>query len=357
MARARRASLILAMVCGLAPALFGALPVAAAEQCFSETQRCMSGRFLDYWYAHGGLAINGYPLSNAQMETLEDGNRYEVQWFERVRMEYHPENPPASQVLLGQFGRKIHPPDPRANPKPGQRFFDETGHNLGGDFLAYWEANGGLPQFGFPLTEEFSEKLEDGQTYTVQYTERARFERHPGVGVLLGQFGRRILAQGGTPPAAWGPTLAALQGGTAYSDQSGRFTTRYPSGWNVVVDGDRNVNFLEPHGYAGINVSPRPVDDDMTIDLYRQIDYDYLLPRLRDYKLISDTKIMVGPYIGYKRVFTHTNLEGQFEMIVRYHFRAPGYVFVVNCFALPHDEALYTPMWDGTTGAIVAGAR
>jgi hypothetical protein len=83
--------------------------------------------------------------------------------------------------------------------KPGWTFFTETGHTLGGRFGDYWHANGGLAQFGFPLTEEFTQQLEDGQTYTVQYFERARFEEHsanqPPYDVLLGQFGRRILAE------------------------------------------------------------------------------------------------------------------------------------------------------------------
>ncbi len=61
---------------------------------------------------------------------------------------------------------------------------------------------------------------------------------------------------------------------------------------------------------------------------------------------------MVGPNNGYKRVFTHTNEEGQFELIVRYHIRAKGYVIVVNCFTAPHDEGRYMPLFDGTTGAI-----
>jgi len=94
------------------------------------------------------------------------------------------------------------------------------------------------------------------------------------------------------------------------------------------------------------------VTDDVTLDSYRQNDYDYLLPRLKDYRLISDTKIMVGPYNAYKRVFTHTNDEGQFELIVRYHIRAEGYVIVVNCFAAPQNEGRYMPLFDGTTGAI-----
>lgn len=327
---------------------------AAACVSFQETGQTLCDRFLNYWNAHGGLAINGYPLTAARMETLEDGKQYQVQWFEQVRMEYHPEvADPQYQVLLGQFGRRIHPADPAVTAKPGQRFFPETGHNLGGDFLTYWTAQGGLAQFGYPLSEEMQETL-DGKTYTVQYTERARFERHPEnqppYTVLLGQFGRLLLNQSAPPSSA----LPPLKNGTPYRDQFGRFITRYPVGWSVSVDSDRNVNFLAPQAppAAGINVSPRPVTDDVTLDNYRQNDYDYLLPRLKDYRLISDTKIMVGPYNGYKRVFTHTNEEGQFEEIVRYHIRAKGYVIVVNCFTAPHDEGMYMPLFDGTTGAI-----
>jgi len=60
------------------------------------------------------------------------------------------------------------------------RYFPETGHWVQGVFLKYWNSHGGLGQQGYPLTEEFREtnKL-NGQTYTVQYFERAIFEYHP----------------------------------------------------------------------------------------------------------------------------------------------------------------------------------
>ncbi len=193
----------------------------AAEACFAETGFCVRGRFLDYWQANGGLARNGFPLTDERQELLEDGNAYTVQYFERVRLELHPENPAPYDVLLGQFGRrylsqriiegrtgpqfpfpKNLPPEATrpAAARPGQVYFPQTGHNLGGRFLTYWQANGDLAQFGYPLTEEAEETLEDGQTYTVQYFERARFELHPENAdpqyqVLLGQFGRRIALQ------------------------------------------------------------------------------------------------------------------------------------------------------------------
>ena len=76
-------------------------------------------------------------------------------------------------------------------------YFQETGHNLSGLFQQYWQQNGGLPIFGFPISEQIQEQLSDGNTYTVQYFERARFELHtenqPHYNVELGQFGRQIL--------------------------------------------------------------------------------------------------------------------------------------------------------------------
>jgi len=117
----------------------------AAQSCFPETGKCVEGRFLDYWNAHGGLAINGFPLSDERQEKIGD-TTYWVQWFERVRMEYHPEYAGTpSEVLLGQFGRAIHPADPPVAPMAVGRFFPETGHNVPPDFLAYWTQNGGLP--------------------------------------------------------------------------------------------------------------------------------------------------------------------------------------------------------------------
>jgi hypothetical protein len=77
------------------------------------------------------------------------------------------------------------------------RFFPETQHSVCHGFLAFWQAHGGLEQFGFPLTEERTEVIE-GRALTVQYFERARFEFHPelsGTGdeVLLSDLGRQIL--------------------------------------------------------------------------------------------------------------------------------------------------------------------
>jgi len=183
---------------------------APPQTCFAETDKCLRGRFLNYWEGHGGLAINGFPLSDEFEQVLENGRTYRVQYFERVRMEYHPENAgTVHEVLLGQFGRHIlrartgHDIDPPVLPAPEARYFPQTGHNVANSFRRFWETNGGESAFGFPLGEERQEILEDGREYTVQYFERARFEYHPGdtpSDVVLGQFGRAMLAEtAGTP--------------------------------------------------------------------------------------------------------------------------------------------------------------
>ena len=87
-------------------------------------------------------------------------------------------------------------------PIQGQRFFPESGHNLGGLFREYWEQYGGLFIYGVPLTEEFTETSKiDNKPYNVQYFERARFEHHPeNTGksqVLLGHLGRQLLQDRG----------------------------------------------------------------------------------------------------------------------------------------------------------------
>jgi hypothetical protein len=80
-----------------------------------------------------------------------------------------------------QVSVQVNPSDPvSASTETGVKFFSETKHNVGPNFLAYWDANGGLAQFGYPITEAFNDtNPDDKKTYNVQYFERARFEAHP----------------------------------------------------------------------------------------------------------------------------------------------------------------------------------
>jgi hypothetical protein len=73
---------------------------------FPETGHTLGGVFQTYWQSHGGLASLGYPISEQLPEVnAADGKTYTVQYFERARLEYHPENAGTPYVvLLGLMG-------------------------------------------------------------------------------------------------------------------------------------------------------------------------------------------------------------------------------------------------------------
>lgn len=191
------------------------LPVQVNTVYFPQTGHTLSGSFLPYWQQQGGLSQYGYPITEPfQQFQMETGQTYLVQYFERARFELHPELTTASnQIELGLLGttaiktrlqEKPFIPLSQAPPTVNgttSLFFKPTEHSLSGDFLKYWQANGGLARYGYPLSEPFREvSSTDGKSYTVQYFERARFELHPElVGaaypVELGQLGHQVLAK------------------------------------------------------------------------------------------------------------------------------------------------------------------
>ncbi|HEY8598523.1 MAG TPA: hypothetical protein VIL85_08840 [Thermomicrobiales bacterium] len=225
--------------------LLGPQRAVAADECqsFPQTGKQVCGRFLEYWRANGGLAQQGLPLSDPFDERSDvNGQTYKVQYFERARFEYHPENQAPYDVLLGLLGGEQYrvkypaappppfPGDPFNNPAYPQECADfaQTGQRVCSLFLAYWRANGGLAQQGLPLTGViFEANPTDGKTYPTQYFERARFEYHeeivdPQYKVLLGLLGReQFLAKypGGTPTTGTSPTPSARPTATALVPQ------------------------------------------------------------------------------------------------------------------------------------------
>ena len=155
-----------------------------ASTYFPPTSHSLSGPLLKAW-STTGLMIIGYPIS----EPVQENGRA-VQYFERSRLEVWPEHAgtkwEVQGTLLGtwlaeqRYGKTRNNPAFNALPDgltsntPDRVIFSETRHSLAYGFKNYWDKNGGLWQFGFPISEEF---VEDG--YTVQYFERARFEFHP----------------------------------------------------------------------------------------------------------------------------------------------------------------------------------
>ena len=233
----RRRMAALALVLALVPVLpASASPKAAVaatpqsavrltggEKCFPETDRCMHGVFLGYWQSRGGVQQFGYPVTD---ELTENGRT--VQYTERARFEFHAENRGTqSEVLLSLLGsdlasgRKESAFGRVSKPASGV-YFNETGHTLKEPFLAYWQAKGGLPVYGYPISEAFNEKSPtDGKTYQVQYFERNRLEYHPEakgtpneiqLGLLGKEFYQRTYGNAAPPkPAVYPVSIEALQ--------------------------------------------------------------------------------------------------------------------------------------------------
>jgi hypothetical protein len=164
--------------------------------------------------------VFGYPISGVQVETIEGTWTGPIQWFERDRLEDHsnegrgvPAGRLGERVLLANGIRWQDGPSPR---REDCRYFTETRQNLCQPFLAYWEQNGGLERFGYPLTTLVSTTLRDPvsgeyRLFPVQYFERRRMELHnelPGSPILLGLLGVNTLRYGGCDPAAG--NLAAI---------------------------------------------------------------------------------------------------------------------------------------------------
>jgi hypothetical protein len=84
-------------------------PCAGPCSLFAETNHTLRDSFRNYWVSNGGLSVFGFPLTEqVQERNAADGKTYTVQYFERNRFEYHPENAGTRyEVLLGRLGAEL----------------------------------------------------------------------------------------------------------------------------------------------------------------------------------------------------------------------------------------------------------
>jgi hypothetical protein len=149
-------------------------------------------RLAGFWRSRGGLDIFGLPLT----QPLVQPNGIIIQYFERARLEFHPDLAGTRYaVLIGLLGVELgHSTPVSTTTTPTSTaelvwYFPATKHLIGKQFRTYWKNRGGLALFGLPIGEA---QMEDGRL--VQYFERARFELHPELAgtayeVQLGQLG------------------------------------------------------------------------------------------------------------------------------------------------------------------------
>jgi hypothetical protein len=78
------------------------------DDATGHTLRNSPAPFRNFWLNNGGLAVFGRPLSEQFQEVnSQDGQTYWVQYFERQRMEWHPNEPnPQYRILLGLLGNE-----------------------------------------------------------------------------------------------------------------------------------------------------------------------------------------------------------------------------------------------------------
>jgi len=102
---------------------------------------------------------------------------------------------------------------------PNRVYFPQTGHYLSYGFLDYWRSEGGIPIFGYPITEELNRN-----GITVQYFERAVFEYHPdapvGWKVQLERLGAAQTASR-LNETAFKPIMATSNASTTFFPQTG----------------------------------------------------------------------------------------------------------------------------------------
>jgi hypothetical protein len=118
----------------------------------------LDGRFVEYFDTHGGLAVLGYPITDAFVDP-ESGLL--IQYTQNARIEYFPD------PQLGDFVTRLNPlgetmggwqPPLGAGQgafgaQPDCDFFPISGHNVCYAFREYFEAHGGLATFGYPISE------------------------------------------------------------------------------------------------------------------------------------------------------------------------------------------------------------
>ncbi|WP_322494121.1 hypothetical protein [Chloroflexus sp.] len=92
------------------------------------TLRNSPAPFRTFWLNNGGLEVFGYPLSEQFQERNQaTGEIYWVQYFERQRMEWHPDEPdPRYRILLGLLGNEYRDLRHRTNPAFNYRPPDQS---------------------------------------------------------------------------------------------------------------------------------------------------------------------------------------------------------------------------------------
>jgi hypothetical protein len=169
---------------------------------FPETGHWVTGEFLRaYDSVADPLLVYGYPITDAfPSQSSTQNPNLVVQYFQRVRFEQHPENPPELHVIISPLGEYQYEIDGTAQsavmPSNSNacRRIPQDGFPVCYAFLRFFDTFGGISQFGYPISE-----VEVREGRLVQYFQRARFEWHPenasGQRVALTNLGQSYFSE------------------------------------------------------------------------------------------------------------------------------------------------------------------
>ncbi len=190
----------LVLVIGLAILFVHGANISYAQEgdfrIFPETGHRVSGEFLEFYNKVPNARFYfGYPISREFTDSLTNRR---TQYFQRVRFEYFPDGEElGTRVQLTDLGNFLYDENRgqdlslEFNSPACREYLSDKGKTFQVcyAFLEFYEANGEVSQFGFPISNF---RFEDGRI--VQYFNRAKFSWHPelppGQRVQLSDLGR-----------------------------------------------------------------------------------------------------------------------------------------------------------------------
>lgn len=152
-------------------------------------------------------------------------------------------------LVIGLLGIPMTP----AAAASHERCFPETGYCISGPFREFWEQQGGLSVFGYPIGPIRTEiNADDRQSYQTQWYERARFELHPEnpapYTVQLGRMGSDLLRRRGVNWANIPNESATAEGCTSFPSNQRVCNTAVVGRGIVVQTGF--LDYWQAHGLA-----------------------------------------------------------------------------------------------------------
>jgi tripartite motif-containing protein 71 len=220
---------------------------AEQQAYFEETGHNLRFGFLTYWQQNGGLERLGFPISEEHPEYDENtGKAYVTQWFERARMEYHPENAEPYNILLGLLGNEIK------KPRAGAAFA--------------WKVGQGYND----LTRPQGVTVDQNGSVYVTDTERHRIQKYDSNGSFLTRWG----GLGGEDGQFNRPRAVTVDGsGSVYVLDSGNYRVqKFDANGNFVAKwggkGRGDGQFGQVSGLGATDVGPADIAADQNGIIY-----------------------------------------------------------------------------------------